>query len=194
MIEDYREKILNEIPTLLRKFKDIKPLSAEQISGIFEKESQSHVPVIFPGGWINGLGILRGIGRQGIKSVVMDPAGDALCFYSKYAVPYQCNSIVDLDENKEQLLLNDLLKISNALSSAGKKPVLFLVASEKLLPLINKNLKELSKRFTFTADFQKQLFLEDKKVQLEVAQKAGIAIPKSHYVNDNEDFEYILAF
>lgn len=189
MLNNQQKQLFNEVHRKLLDYKEIRPLSIVEIKKVLIAESQAFVPVIFPSAWINGLGILRGLGRNGFQSVVMDPQENALCFYSKFAIPYQCNSIVDLDDDKESQLFSDLYQISQAIKSSGKEPVLFITASEKLLAFINKYLEQLSNLFIFTADFKNQLYLEDKKVQLEFAVKAGIEIPKTTYISNRGEFD-----
>lgn len=144
--------------------------------------------MIFPSGWVNGLGHLRGLGREGYPCIVIDPEEDALCFYSKYALPYQCGKCFSMTIEEEKALLKEIQEIGAALKKINKVPVLFLIGSEVLLPFVIKYFSELEQSFIFTADYKNQFTLEDKKTQLETAERCGIDIPKSFFVSNEDDF------
>lgn len=177
-----------ELQELRSTYRSFKPLSIQDAVPLIQKESQKEIPVFLPGGWINSLGCARGIGRNGYQSIVLDPSPDALSFYSKYVYPVQISNCFNMTVDEEHVLLSELLLLGKSLKQIGKIPVLFLIASEKLLPFIISNLESLSEEYLFTADYRKQYTLEDKQAQLNAANACGIPTPKSFFPETEDEY------
>jgi len=174
-----------------QKYRETTPLKVTDIKRILADYPNEYVPVIFPSSWINGLGILRGLGREGLKSIVMDHKVDALCFYSKYAIPYQLPCDPIMESGKKEQTLESLMTIGNMIQQMGKSAVLMLTDSENLLDFVIRNFDDLSSLFVFSADYRKQKKLEDKKVQLSIADECGVSIPNSYFVSSQDEFNKI---
>jgi len=181
-----------ELNQLARTYRAMRPLRLEEVKQTVDQLPQSHVPVLVPEGWINGLGHLRALGRNGVRAVVVDPNPKALSFYSKYAIPYQCQRFANLPLEVEASFIAELGTLSDAIRSTGRQPVLFMLAAERLLPVFLRHSEEVRGHFLLTSGYEVQMRLEDKRVQYETAQAAGVDIPTTFYVSSESDFEHQL--
>ena len=129
-------------------------------------------PAIVLGMWINGLGIVRGLGRQGVEVYGIDKE-EAIAFSSKYckkkyvfpdpvAYPEEC--------------LNHFIELGKSL---GDKAFL-LPTNDPYVAFLSRFRTELSQYFVF--NIPESSILEnilDKRKQYELAIKLGIPVPKT---------------
>lgn len=180
-------KIGSEISNLRNEYRNFHNFTEKEAINEFQKIDQEYIPFLLPGVWVNGLGYLRSLGRKGYKSLVFDSSGQDISLYSKYSIPFKFE-ISNEKTTKYENLFHLAIKLGGAAKKMGKKPVLFIIAAERLLPdVVNKYYSELSDIFIFTADYKKQLQLEDKYAQIENAIDAGIDTPFSIKIKSTEE-------
>lgn len=179
-----------ELTDLRARYRTIHPLPRQGVRAEVEQIDSEFVPVLLSEGWINGLGHLRALGRNGVKAIVADPNPKALSFYSRFAIPYQCKPYhCSAAGFSESAFIEEACSLGDLIRSLGKKPVLFVIDAEPLLPMIARHLDEFSSRFLLTSNIPLQLKLEDKKVQLENAVAAGVDIPDTFFIDSCADLE-----
>lgn len=140
------------------------------------------VPIIL-GGYVNGLGLVRSFGRVGIPSICLDRQ-KSLTFYSKYSIPYLCPD----PEKNEIEFLRYLIELGKCLPHKG---MLFATNDIWLVP-ISKNREELSKYYLYP--MSEWSIIEkcwNKRYLYDIAQKVGIPIAKTYFVERLSDFDVI---
>ena len=142
-------------------------------------------PAIVLGMKVNGLGIFRGLGRQGIEAYGVDKE-DAIAFSSKYckrkfvfpdpaAYPEEC--------------LNQFIKLGESL---GEKAFL-IPTNDPYVAFISKFRTELSQYFLF--NIPESSILEtilDKRKQYQLAMNLGIPVPKTISPRNIDELKDIL--
>ncbi|MDK2979981.1 MAG: D-aspartate ligase [Chloroflexota bacterium] len=145
-----------------------------------EKLDQGPVPVVLDANWVNSLGIMRGLGKLGLKSVGINdtPAGVAL--YSRHAI-----GLVGPNPREDpQGLIDLLVRIGQRLHTKG---VLFLT-DDNYLKALSQNKAALEPYYHFTfPDYDVLEPLMDKRRQYRLADELGIATPRSLQVEKVED-------
>lgn len=152
-----------------------------QLSKKLLKFKDNFLPVIVSDPFCNGLGQVRSLGKEGIKSLVVSDCKSALSFYSRFAIPYLCSSFTKEPEK----LIKDLLGLGQRLKELKIKPVLLVIPMEGLLSSLIKNKEKLANFFYFSSDLDLQFFLEDKKNQFDLVEQAGLNLPKTLYLNSS---------
>lgn len=128
---------------------------------------------------INGLGIVRSLGRIGIRVSVIGVKGDLnLAATSRY-----CNRRMDMESFDGALLYRKLME---AAVFEKSKPVLFF-DNDKMMNLLFGCEAEIRKRFHLTSPLMNMEHLNSKKFQMQLAEKAGIRVPKTWYPNRWEE-------
>ncbi len=178
-----------ELTQLSQAYREMRPLTGDEVQQAVSQLETAFVPVLVPEAWINGLGHLRALGRNGIQAVVADPNPKALSFYSRYAIPYQCKPFLNQTPEGEAAFIKELCGLGERIRSTGRTPVLFMLAAERLLAMFVRHQAELKRVFLLTSNYETQLRLEDKREQYRVAQQAGVDVPHTVYVDSREDFE-----
>ena len=98
-------------------------------------KSDTSNPIVLGGG-INGLGIVRSFGEEGINSIVFEQNND-IAFSSKYSLGIVCPDPV----NNQKSFIEYMINFGNKLRHKG-----FLIAtSDKFLIVLSKNQKILEK-------------------------------------------------
>lgn len=176
----------NEIQEIKKDYRNFHVLNENDLINNIRELNQEFIPFLIPGAWVNGLGYLRSLGRKGYQSVVFDSSGRDISLFSKYAIPFRYEISKEPDKKYENLF-RTLIRIGESVRNCGKKPVLLIIAAERMLPtLVGKYFDELNEIFTFTADYKNQLNLENKYLQIEKAKEAGIDVPISFLIRSNE--------
>lgn len=133
------------------------------------------IPIIL-GGHVNGLGLLRSFGSKGIKSICLDTK-KSLSFYSKYSYANFCPDPV----SEEDEFIDYLMQMGESLPQKG---VLFATNDIWLIP-ISKHRNRLKKFYHYPMsewDVIEQCW--NKKKLYEVAQDAGLPLPKTIFLNN----------
>jgi predicted ATP-grasp superfamily ATP-dependent carboligase len=140
-------------------------------------------PIILGGG-INGLGIARSFGEEGIESIVLEQSKD-LAFYSRYTLGKVCPDPI----LNESLFIEYMVHFGSALKQKG-----FLIAtSDKFLITISKNQEILQKYFYFPTSLWRVVEnLINKEKLYTLAQKIGIDTPKTERVANLDGFEDVI--
>lgn len=123
---------------------------------------------------VSGLGVIRSLGREGIKVVGFDynRGKDNEGFYSKYLKAKICPHPVHQSKELVEFLINQV-------KGQSKKPILFPTADEfvKFISVYRDRLKQY---FLFNiSSFELIDAIIDKKRQYEIATNAGIDVPET---------------
>jgi predicted ATP-grasp superfamily ATP-dependent carboligase len=135
---------------------------------------------------VNGLGVVRSLGRQGIRVVGVDyrKESDGL-FNSKY-----CDKIVMVaDPVKEpEVVVQALLGIADEL---GVKPFL-IPAADLFVEFVSEYRERLADRFIFTVPEKETIrMISSKKLQYQFAQEHDVPIAKTYYPTSLEEVRSI---
>jgi D-aspartate ligase len=132
----------------------------------------------------NGLGITRSLGREGIQVVGADSDPLASGLYSTY-----CKRLITSDPVKEPQRVLSLL-LSEGKKHLGKS-VLFPASDANVL-LVSRFRRELSECFQFAIPSKEIVeSVINKRVLYELAEKAGIPHPKTHYPASLQDVQEV---
>lgn len=115
---------------------------------------------------INGLATMRALGRRGIPvDVVALESSPQIASASRY-----CRRFIPV---------RDMASLPHTL--LGLEPAILYVDNDPMLKALAPHAAELAQRFALTDPLAQALELTDKAWQMQVARKAGIAVPKSWY-------------
>ncbi len=135
------------------------------------------------GSGVNGLGIIRSLGRRNIPVAVIATEGKKnLAVVSRY-----CSRAYFLNVINESSLIKTLMEIGKQQELA---PLLF-VDNDYMMWLVGEKAKQLEDIYLFTTPMYRSQELLDKKWQLEQATLAGIPVPQSWFPECWEDFQEI---
>lgn len=136
-----------------------------------------YIPIVL-GSNINGLGIVRGLGEEGLPVIVADHRED-LAFYSKYAYPILIkDSQLDMEG-----FLDSLEEIDSLLKSLGKKGVLYIV-TDPYLYAVGENMDSLEEKFKIVMDsWDRMEKLIDKSYLYKLAEELDIPYPKTYFAS-----------
>jgi predicted ATP-grasp superfamily ATP-dependent carboligase len=139
--------------------------------------------VVTHGGGVNGLGIVRSLGRLGIKIYVVTLRGsNNLATHSHY-----CSKVYWLEEETTESLSVALKEIANAVEL---KPILFCDSDESLY-LAATCPQSIRDQFIVPYPLDRFQELQNKEYQTMTATAAGIDVPQSWYINNWDDFNSI---
>lgn len=143
-------------------------------------KNDKSIPIILGGG-INGLGIARSFGEEGINSIVFEQNKD-VAFYSKYSRGIVCPDPV----NAQNDFLDYLIKFGNKLKHKG-----FLIAtSDKFLIVVSRFQNILEKYYYFPmAKWHIIEKLINKEKLYRLASEIGIEKPKTLKVENIGDLQ-----
>ena len=137
--------------------------------------------VIVLGGHVQGYGIVRVYGENGIPSIVIDTTRYNIAKHSKYCIKFLQSSYEKLVD-----LLIDLGK-------ENKYPNWLLIPTDDYyVRLVSQNKNILSRYFTVTVDDWEiiKLFF-NKKNSYPLAESVVVPVPKTYYPNSNDDLRNI---
>ncbi|MGK9477949.1 hypothetical protein ACSSV9_14155 [Melioribacter sp. OK-6-Me] len=140
-------------------------------------------PALVLGLFETGLGVIRSLGRSGIKVFGVDYKKD-IGYYSKYVVPI----ILSHPQNKEADFIEGLL---NFLKKQDK-PLPIFITSDEYLQILIKYRHLLSKYLLYNGPNSTLIQqISNKYSQYLLAQKADINVPKTVIIEDERDIEKI---
>lgn len=132
----------------------------------------------------NGLGAIRSLGREGIRTVAVDHKRDAAGLRSKYAHPLVLPDPVAHPEEA----LEELMAAAKGLSHKG---VLF-PCSDAFVLFLSKYRAELGERFSFCIPSPEVLEgMINKRKQYEMAERIGSPMTQTFYPSTMEEVEQI---
>lgn len=133
----------------------------------FSKKNPAFVLGLFE----TGLGVIRSLGREGIKVYGFDYKKD-IAYYSKYVFPIICPDA----RNNEEVFINFF--ISKA-KNFNYKPILYITSDDFLTAIIN-NLDEISNYFLINS-IDKYLYekIKNKYLQFNLAKEINIPVPET---------------
>jgi len=115
---------------------------------------------------INGLATVRALGRRGVPvDVVALESSPQIASASRY-----CRRFIPVQ---------DMASLAQTL--LGLEPAILYVDNDPMLKALAPHAAELAQRFALADPLAQALELTDKALQMAVARKAGIAVPKSWY-------------
>ena len=140
-------------------------------------------PAIVLGAFETGLGVVRSLGRLGIRVYVFDYKKD-IAFYSRYAKGRLCPD-PQIDESS---FINFLIEQANSFHA---KAVLYITGDEFLLPVI-KHAGLISEHYLLNLpDMELVLKITNKYEQYQLAKKNGIPVPEGYAINSEKDLDNI---
>jgi predicted ATP-grasp superfamily ATP-dependent carboligase len=180
------QSLSREIAQMQFDYRNLVPLEPDGIKVAVKGLRQHYVPVLTDGAFANQLAIVRGHGKEGLMTIVLDFNPRALAFYSRYAVP-----VLSPDYKREpQMFWSFVFDTGKIIRSCGKTPVLTVGDAEWLLDsMIEFGLDKLSEVFALNQDYLLQQRLMDKLVQYQLAREAGVDMPETHQGEDAFDMD-----
>jgi len=148
------------------------------------KESSPAIILAY-GNHVTGLGMLRGLGQEGVKTYLIDKEKFNLGKYSKY-----CDEFVKVEESviKDKEKFTDFLRDFKEKNNL-EKPVLF-PTNDHYVYLLSKNRKELENDFYVgIPDWKITKKCYNKVFTYKFAREAGIPIPESYFIRDGISLE-----
>ncbi len=124
-------------------------------------------------GWVNGLAAIRSLGRAGVRVLAVDHRPSALGFRSRYAERQLCP-----DPRTDEAQFAEFID--------GFGDVVVFPTHDEGLNAIGRHLDELSVRAPFPAWAVLER-VQSKRSQLEHAEAAGIAAPRTRYPGSAQD-------
>jgi predicted ATP-grasp superfamily ATP-dependent carboligase len=176
------QSLSREIGQMQDDYRNMSPLTPEEMKTTVEGFRQDCVPVLTDGAFANQLAIVRGHGKEGYATVVLDSDEQALAFYSRFAVP-----VLSPDYMAAPLdFWKMVVKVGVCVREAGKVPVLVIGDTDWLLEsLIEFGLSKVEKVFALNQDYKLQWQLQDKYLQYQIAVEAGVPVPDTWQVDDD---------
>lgn len=141
------------------------------------------IGVVSKGG-VNGLGIIRSLGRKKIPVLVLDSNPKDSSMFSKYSAAMICP---DVSKSNEQFV-DFLLEVGEQMNHKG---VLFPTDDDTVLTIL-RNRDKLEKYFVFpmaTLDVIGNLLLKDKLYN--ILEKNGVPHPKTYLLRNISELEYL---
>ncbi len=186
----YFHSLSREISQMQSDYRQMKPLDISMIQTAVGGLRQEGVPVLTDGSFANQLAIVRGHGREGYMTVVLDASERALTFFSRFSIP-----VVSPDYMTETSgYWEFVMEIGRQIREAGKIPVLTVGDAEWLLgSMVKFGLEKLSSVFAFNQDYALQFRLQDKFLQHQLAAEAGLPTPDTWTVDtlpDEKDIRF----
>ncbi len=155
-------------------YRNLIPLDPDGMHTAIKGLRQNYVPVLTDGAFANQLAIVRGHGKEGLMTVVLDSEPRALTFFSRFAIP-----VLSPDyKTQSQDFWDFVFQTGQKIRDAGKIPVLTVGDAEWLLDsMIHFGLEKLNEVYVFNQDYHQQQQLMDKFRQYELAREAGVEMP-----------------
>jgi len=133
---------------------------------------------------VNGLGVTRSLGEAGIRVTSVDVSRWAPEFFSRYCEPLVCPSPVTEPAKALELLLAEGEKL--------ERPAVLLPSSDAFALLLSRSRAELGRRFLFALPPPSVLeALVVKRLQYELAERAGIPCPRTFHLESGADIARI---
>ena len=121
-------------------------------------------------GWVNGLAAIRSLGRARVRVLALDHRQSALGFRSRYAEPVLCP-----DPQDEEAFVSFLADLGEGLET----PAPVLPTHDEPLNAIARGADRLGGHFLFPfPPWETLARIQSKRLQLEAAERAGIAVPR----------------
>ncbi len=137
-------------------------------------------PAVVVRGEVNGLGVCRSLGREGVRCFLVDNSWQTAGIWSRYARPVVARNL----DNRE--LIDSLQKLQGSLRW-GVRPVLFNT-HEPAVYTISKHRRELEAAFRFRLPpHEMVLTLQSKTMFHEFASSNGFFVPKGVAIRKNAD-------
>lgn len=138
-------------------------------------------PAVVLGMFETGLGVVRSLGREGVKVFGFDYKKD-IAFYSRYVCAQLCPHPI---ENQEEFLSF----IQDWARRQPEKPILF-ITSDNFLLVVSKNREKLSDTFLFNLTSNDTIeAIANKYRQYQLAVSVKIDTPKTFYFDSLDDVE-----
>ncbi|PWE00362.1 ATP-binding protein [Marinilabilia rubra] len=175
------QSLSREINQMQADYRNMEPIHGERLKEIVGGLRQKYVPLLTDGAFANQLATVRGHGKEGFMTVVLDPNPKALAFYSRFSIPVVSPNYID--EPGEYWAF--VLKAGQIIRENGKVPILTVGDSEWLLDsMVHFGLEKLATVFAINQDYELQWELQDKYFQYQKAAEAGIIMPRTWLGDD----------
>jgi D-aspartate ligase len=130
-----------------------------------------------------GLGVIRSLGKTGIKLIGIDYKKD-VAWYSRYVKPLKCPHPI----KSEKAFINWVKE--NFSNTENKKPI--FICADDFLMVISKNRKFFESFFLINlVNHNLLLNISDKYQQSVLVRKTGIQVPATYLISDSESLESI---
>ena len=158
-------------PPFLRAKTNPPEAAATYLAG---KESARPPAVVCEVGWVNGLAAIRSLGRAEISVVAVDYRDSALGFRSSYAFPVEAPDPVEDEDG--------FVEAMKRLGDAIGRPAPLFPTHDEHLNALARHRAELGDRFLYPFPGWDVLGgLQSKRLQLETAERMGLAVPKTFH-------------
>jgi len=142
--------------------------------------------VVVIGGHVQGLGIARMIGNNGIPVIVMDYTKYNIARYSKYVRKYI--DLTSSPEEEEKSLVNELITLAK---THNLSRWLLFPTDDNTVATLSKFKNQLSEIYLiWTPEWDVVKLFYDKIQTYKLADNSGIAIPKSLFPRDLDDVKH----
>jgi predicted ATP-grasp superfamily ATP-dependent carboligase len=146
-----------------------------------DKGYAANASAIVLGGHVQGLGIIRSLGRKGIPVYLIDDTAASIGRFSRYCTRFFCVPRM----KQEEPLLDFLLKLPT--SQAIQGGVIF-PTHDATVEILSKNKERLSGRYRIsTADWRSTELAYNKKLTYKLANKIGIPVPQTYFPTDIDE-------
>jgi predicted ATP-grasp superfamily ATP-dependent carboligase len=133
---------------------------------------------------VNAIGAIRSLGKEGVKTIWLTPSKSGW-YYPKHCKPITCPDF-DSDEDRFIQFLISLREEKNTTEAV------LIPTSDASLRVISKHKNLLSKYFRLLAcDWETTRKITEKNLSYQIAEKLGIAIPKTYFPNTKNDLRQI---
>lgn len=138
------------------------------------------VPVVMDAAWANGLGVIRGLGRIGLKSLALSHAPRAIGRSSRYAVGLQCPD----PAHEPARLVDFLVALGQQLPHKG----VLLVTDDSYLMALARAHQRLRQDYCLTfPEYQALTPIMDKLRQYQIAVQCGVLTPRTVFLGQESD-------
>ncbi len=133
--------------------------------------------------WVNGLGIIRSLAKEGIKTVGFYQDNREIGRFSRYCIPIRSPDI-----NEEEKLLQFLIDFGNKI----KRRIVLFAESDDYILFISRNREILGRYFLFALPERNLLEkIVNKKEFYRTCEVLGIPYPKTYYFSTMEELSRI---
>ena len=175
------QSLSREIGQMQTDYRNLVALEQDEMQTAIRGLRQEYVPVLTDGAFANQLAIVRGHGKEGFMTVVLDADARALAFYSRFAIP-----VLSPDYKTNVVEFWSFVQtVGEKIRECGKTPILTVGDAEWLLDsMVEFGLQKLRQVYVFNQDYSLQQQLMDKYLQYQEAIKVEVDMPHTWEVDD----------
>jgi D-aspartate ligase len=161
---------------------DNAPASAHEPPGyepIPKRAAPDWPAAVIAGAYRTGVLGVRALARRGVSATSFDTDGDLPGFHSRYGPAHLCPD----PDSEPDAWVAFMIRLAGTM---GGKPVL-IPSADQFVSAIAQHAEELGKHYRLSAGISIQGLLATKETQYELAEKHGMPLPRTRFVNRLED-------